>query len=108
MYLSRHHTASGARWALDHCFLKPEASLVGLMQVPAERLPDVLQGLVTSEPSPDEVLAPVEAGQEVWAAGVAYLSSRMAREAESQSSDVYQRVYHAERPRCFSSLPVDG
>src|SRR5690606_2280052 len=36
-----------------------------------------------------------------WASGVTYLSSRMAREAESQSADVYQKVYAAPRPELF-------
>ena len=71
------------------------------MRLGVEELPDALQQSVTSEPAPEAVLAPVEPGQEVWAAGVTYLSSRMAREAESQSSDVYPRVYDAERPELF-------
>jgi 2-dehydro-3-deoxy-D-arabinonate dehydratase len=49
-----------------------------------------------------ELLAPVDGGMEVWAAGVTYERSRTARMAESeQSADVYDRVYAAERPELF-------
>ena len=37
----------------------------------------------------------------MWAAGVTYLRSRDAREAESQTGDIYTRVYVAERPELF-------
>jgi 2-dehydro-3-deoxy-D-arabinonate dehydratase len=47
--------------------------------------------------------------QEVWASGVTYLRSRDARMEESKesgASDVYQKVYEAERPELFfKSLP---
>src|SRR5690349_16353936 len=46
------------------------------------------------------VLAPVQ-GQEVWAAGVTYESSRVARNEESGGHDFYDRVYDAERPELF-------
>jgi 2-dehydro-3-deoxy-D-arabinonate dehydratase len=52
---------------------------------------------------PTDVLAPI-ASQEVWAAGVTYLRSRVARATESHDSgaDVfYDRVYDAERPELF-------
>ena len=48
-------------------------------------------------------LAPIES-QEVWAAGVTYFRSRVARMEESQAAgggDFYQRVYDAERPEIF-------
>jgi 2-dehydro-3-deoxy-D-arabinonate dehydratase len=49
-------------------------------------------------------LQPPIANQEVWAAGVTYLQSRDARVEESQTSggsDLYKRVYDAERPEIF-------
>lgn len=46
------------------------------------------------------LLKPIDE-QEVWAAGVTYLRSRAARERESQSSDLYSRVYSAARPEIF-------
>ncbi len=48
----------------------------------------------------DAWLAPIDE-QEVWAAGVTYLRSRAARERESQTSDLYSRVYEAARPELF-------
>jgi 2-dehydro-3-deoxy-D-arabinonate dehydratase len=50
-----------------------------------------------------EILPPI-GSQEVWAAGVTYLRSRMARMEESATaggSDFYDRVYHAHRPELF-------
>lgn len=39
--------------------------------------------------------------QEVWAAGVTYERSREARTEETQTPDIYQRVYEADRPELF-------
>src|SRR5258708_18057827 len=39
--------------------------------------------------------------QEVWAAGVTYKRSEQAREAESNNSNLYTRVYSAARPELF-------
>jgi 2-dehydro-3-deoxy-D-arabinonate dehydratase len=49
-----------------------------------------------------EPLPPIDA-PEVWCAGVTYERSRDARLEESQGGavDVYQRVYHADRPELF-------
>ncbi len=48
------------------------------------------------------MLPPIEADQEVWAAGVTYERSREARQEESaDGGDVYARVYSAERPELF-------
>jgi 2-dehydro-3-deoxy-D-arabinonate dehydratase len=44
--------------------------------------------------------APVDQ-QEIWAAGVTYERSRVARMEESTQQDVYDRVYDAERPEIF-------
>ena len=46
------------------------------------------------------MLAPVQ-GQEVWAAGVTYVTSRSARNEESGGHDFYNLVYDAERPELF-------
>ena len=46
------------------------------------------------------LLAPIDL-QEVWASGVTYLISRDAREEESGQSNIYNRVYDAERPELF-------
>ncbi len=48
------------------------------------------------------LLSPVLPGQEVWAAGVTYESSKLARMSESEhASDLYAKVYSAERPELF-------
>jgi 2-dehydro-3-deoxy-D-arabinonate dehydratase len=56
----------------------------------------------------NNVLAPI-GDQEVWAAGVTYLKSRDARMEESKesgASDVYSKVYDADRPELFfKALP---
>jgi 2-dehydro-3-deoxy-D-arabinonate dehydratase len=101
MYLTRHQTADGPRWALDDRFLPRAFDLGLLLQVPASRLGDLLSALPRTEPAQGRLLAPVEANQEVWACGVTYLRSREAREAESTVKDVYARVYEAERPELF-------
>lgn len=47
------------------------------------------------------LLAPLER-QEIWAAGVTYLRSRVARTEESENdASAYDRVYEAERPELF-------
>jgi 2-dehydro-3-deoxy-D-arabinonate dehydratase len=51
---------------------------------------------------PPCLIAPVMAGQEVWAAGVTYESSKLARMSESEGGgDFYAKVYTAERPELF-------
>ncbi len=46
-------------------------------------------------------LPPLCGKQEVWAAGVTYKRSEEAREAESNNSSVYSRVYNSDRPELF-------
>jgi len=48
------------------------------------------------------LVAPLMTGQEVWAAGVTYESSKFARMAESEGGgDFYAKVYVADRPELF-------
>jgi 2-dehydro-3-deoxy-D-arabinonate dehydratase len=47
------------------------------------------------------LLAPIDGGTEVWAAGVTYKRSMSARMEESDTPDVYAKVYDAERPELF-------
>ncbi len=47
------------------------------------------------------LLPPVDGRTEVWASGVTYERSMDARVEESQTQDVYSRVYAAERPELF-------
>ena len=70
----------------------------------------LVQAMGENEPSKEaalsaaeEVLAPI-GSQEVWAAGVTYFSSRLARMEESSDAgggDFYSRVYEADRPELF-------
>jgi len=51
----------------------------------------------------NHLLAPI-GSQEIWACGVSYFNSQMARREESASAgggDFYTRVYHADRPELF-------
>lgn len=60
-------------------------------------------GAPVAAPGDEELLAPI-GSQEVWAAGVTYLRSRVARAAESSDSGAdrfYDLVYEAERPELF-------
>jgi 2-dehydro-3-deoxy-D-arabinonate dehydratase len=47
------------------------------------------------------LLAPVDPGHEVWAAGVTYTRSLEARTSESRQRSVYDLVYEADRPELF-------
>ena len=52
----------------------------------------------------NELLPPIGDKQELWACGVTYLRSKVARQEESKASggdDFYARVYEAERPELF-------
>jgi 2-dehydro-3-deoxy-D-arabinonate dehydratase len=102
MQLTRHQTDQGARWAEDGFFLPPSFTLSTLLEDRREAMIQLLTTLPCSESANDELLAPIDPLQEVWAAGVTYLRSLDARRIESQVVDVYDRVYAAERPELFS------
>jgi 2-dehydro-3-deoxy-D-arabinonate dehydratase len=101
MYLTRHLSANGPRWALDDSLLPPQVTLDLLMQIPGEGLEDFLRSLPRGPVPAGPLLAPIEPMSEVWAAGVTYRRSLAAREVESTVRDVYGRVYDAERPELF-------
>ena len=101
MYLTRHQTSQGPRWAKDDGLLPASFGLDLLLQLPKTQLAPFLAAFPHGPKPSGPLLAPVEAQQEVWAAGVTYLRSREAREAESSVKDVYTRVYEAERPELF-------
>jgi len=106
MYLTRHETAGGPRWALDGGLLPPSFTLEILLQLPKVAIDAFLRALPKGAPvGGAPLLAPVEPTQEVWAAGVTYLRSRDAREEESAVKDVYARVYEAKRPELFFKAP---
>jgi 2-dehydro-3-deoxy-D-arabinonate dehydratase len=101
MYLARHETPAGPRWALDGQLLPQGFTLDLALQVPRASLEGFLRALPRGEAAAGRLLAPVEPAHEVWASGVTYLRSREAREAESAVKDVYAKVYEAARPELF-------
>ncbi|MEV0718813.1 fumarylacetoacetate hydrolase family protein [Asanoa sp. NPDC050611] len=78
----------------------PVPSVAALLR---ERVADIRALLAAPGDVVDDawLLAPVDGGTEVWAAGVTYLRSREARMEESSEADIYGRVYDAERPEIF-------
>ncbi len=101
MQLTRHQTNTGARWAVDGFFLPPSFTLSALLELRRDVMMQFIAALPRDESANDALLAPIDAMQEVWAAGVTYLRSRDARRAESQVADVYSLVYDAARPELF-------
>lgn len=102
MYLTRHQTTQGPRLALDGAYLPLQMNLEMLLELPRVTIIELLQTLPTTREAADEtLLPPVEPGHEVWACGVTYLRSREAREIESDTKDVYEKVYRAKRPELF-------
>jgi 2-dehydro-3-deoxy-D-arabinonate dehydratase len=101
MLLTKHESSSGVRWALDGQALAPHIGLQALLEQPAAHLCRALGALPAWGEAEGQLVAPVDRLSEVWAAGVTYLRSREAREAESSVKDVYTRVYEAERPELF-------
>jgi 2-dehydro-3-deoxy-D-arabinonate dehydratase len=101
MDLTRHQSPDGPRWARDGRLMPASFNLGDLLALPVADARRELASLPAGPPPDGAPLAPIEDSQEVWACGVTYLSSRLAREAESQSGDVYQKVYVAERPELF-------
>ncbi len=102
MYLTRHSSSAGPRWAVDGKLLPAGVMLSTLLALPDAGLRSLLAELATDEEANGELLAPLDDHQEVWGSGVTYLRSRDARKAESETAaDVYQKVYDAERPEIF-------
>jgi len=101
MYLTRHMTPDGPRWARDGQWLPSQLRLDLLLALPRPALVQTLAGLPAGGPAEGTLLAPLEPLHEVWASGVTYQRSREARRAESELGDVYDRVYVAKRPEVF-------
>lgn len=75
---------------------------------PSETIERLLDDRMTALPfKPSDLVAPID-HQEVWAAGVTYKRSKVARESESQSAATfYDKVYTAERPELFFKATAD-
>lgn len=74
-----------------------------LSQVPASDLLSLLEKATTEELPQDTAvtLKNLLTHQPIWASGVTYKQSEEARERESDNSNLYTRVYSAERPELF-------
>ena len=91
-------TAAGVRQV--HDVLEADDPIAFVGDLPIARLPKHPIASVT-------LLAPVD-HQEVWAAGVTYLRSKVARMEESNfSATAYDRVYDAPRPEIFFKSTPD-
>lgn len=102
MYLSRHQSAAGPRWALEGRYLPAEFTLEQLLEIPGTDVRSFLEDLGSEELAEEgPLLPPIEPAHEVWASGVTYLQSREARELESTDADAYQKIYDAVRPELF-------
>ncbi|MFW2381621.1 MAG: fumarylacetoacetate hydrolase family protein [Acidimicrobiales bacterium] len=78
--------------------------LGSLLELDLAEIRSVVESGLDQPPLPLEeqlLLPPIDGDTEVWAAGVTYESSRLARMEESGSRDVYAMVYDAERPELF-------
>ncbi|HWQ14740.1 MAG TPA: fumarylacetoacetate hydrolase family protein [Roseiflexaceae bacterium] len=85
------------RWSVGHVAGLGEAlHKLTTGAAPVGRLADML----APAGGGPRLLKPTDA-QEVWAAGVTYERSRVAREEESAGSGIYDRVYTAPRPEIF-------
>jgi len=101
MYLTRHQTYAGSRWAIDGAWLPAGISLSSLLALPRATMEALLQASTGGPGAEGDLLAPVDPQQEVWGSGVTYMRSREARKAESDTGDIYEKVYDAERPEIF-------
>ena len=101
MELTRHQTLSGPRWAVNGRWLPRSFDLRMLLALPWATCRQVLREMVTEEQASGPLLAPLEPSHEVWASGVTYRRSRDARQAESETGDIYALVYQADRPELF-------
>ncbi len=99
--MTRHRGERGPRWAADSHYLSESTRLSTLLEEPAAGLAATLAAARSELAADGELLAPVDDTQEVWAAGVTYRRSREARVEESQSKDLYQKVYEADRVEVF-------
>jgi len=95
---------------LEDSEVRPLTGVASLAELFSTRLADFREfveraardGATPIPASEVQRLAPLDGRMEVWAAGVTYETSREARVEESErAADVYELVYHAERPELF-------
>jgi 2-dehydro-3-deoxy-D-arabinonate dehydratase len=103
MLLAKYCYQDEERWSYGGQLLTAGTTLADLLREPLRDLTGTIEARLTTDQIPTglSVLAPIDDTQEVWASGVTYLRSRNARMAESDSADVYDLVYDADRPELF-------
>lgn len=105
MYLTKRMSAAGPRWTVDGRLLPEPVNLSVLLAMRKSLALHVLQTAADDGSAEGDPAPPIDANQEVWGCGVTYFRSREARRAESQTKDVYEKVYTAPRPELFFKLP---
>lgn len=100
-YLARHLGTHGARWTVNGHSLPAGVDLSLLLQLRLDAMRALLDASLGGPAVTGAPLPPIEHGQEVWACGVTYLRSREARMHESDTKDIYDKVYTAERVEVF-------
>lgn len=81
----------------------PYSTLDELLRLPVDELHESLRRATATSARVEtaDLLAPIDGGTEVWAAGVTYKRSEEARLEESDTPDIYTKVYSAARPELF-------
>jgi len=101
MKLTRHKEQNEAYWACNGTRLNSSQTLSSLLRLPTTDMLRELEKHTSTGQLDENITAPVDDMQEVWAAGVTYLKSREARMEESDTADIYDKVYEADRPEVF-------
>jgi len=107
--LARLAPPSGApeRWIVDAegtplARIDHGTSLADLLRLRLAELDRVLDATRPLSPNPTmTLLSPIDGATEVWATGVTYHRSEEARVEESDTPDIYTKIYRAERPELF-------
>ncbi|GLV59065.1 fumarylacetoacetate hydrolase [Dictyobacter sp. S3.2.2.5] len=84
-------------------FPAPNTTLSDLLRLRVDELRQLISRVIQDGNviEREKMMAPVDGDTEVWAAGVTYQRSEEARKEESDTPDIYARVYQAERPELF-------
>lgn len=101
MYLTRHQTVKGPRWALDGRYLPSRFRLGLLLELFANVVPLDLERSPVTEVAEDPLLPPLDLQHEVWTSDGLYSETLEARRARSITGTAYDKVYEAERPMLF-------
>ncbi len=101
MYLSRHQTIRGPRWALNGRYLPPRFHLGLLLELSANVVSIDLENSPVTEVAEDPLLPPLDLQHEVWASDGIRSGTLQARRAQSRTGDVHNAVCETERPELF-------